>query len=190
MLTYGSVFAAELVADKLLYTTSVLTTRYRAVPIVFGVTLAFMMKIGIAVLAGETASQIPRIFLTSTTTASFVWVAYVLWKKPYQNMTAHPRQAPSNGALVAFVLVLFSEWGDLGQITTATIAARFGAPLAVWLGAVCALASKGFLGAWLGVGVRRWLRDRLSPRTVRYAGVTVILLLAGLSVAPLLLGYP
>src|SRR6185503_12792593 len=38
--TYAAVFAAEIVGDKLLYTTGVLATRYRAVPIMLGMSLA------------------------------------------------------------------------------------------------------------------------------------------------------
>jgi putative Ca2+/H+ antiporter (TMEM165/GDT1 family) len=188
VLTYGAVFAAELVGDKLLYTASALTARYRAVPIVFGATLALMVKAVTAVLVGEAASRIPRIFLAGVTTVSFAMVAYALWKKPYQNEAARAPQDPSNGALMSFVVVLFSEWGDLGQVTTATMAARFGSPVTVWLGAVCAMTSKVVLGAWLGVGVRQWLRDRVSPRTIRCGSVTLLLLLGGLSVVELLLG--
>jgi putative Ca2+/H+ antiporter (TMEM165/GDT1 family) len=86
--------------------------------------------------------------------------------------------------------VLLSEWADLGQVTTATMAARFGSPLAVWSGAVCAMATKGILAAWLGAGVRRWLHGRLSPRAVRYGSVLLLLLLGGLSVAESLLAPP
>jgi len=34
--TYGAVFIAEIVGDKLLYTTGVLATRYRTIPILMG----------------------------------------------------------------------------------------------------------------------------------------------------------
>jgi Ca2+/H+ antiporter, TMEM165/GDT1 family len=188
VLTYGAVFAAELVGDKLLYTASALTVRYRAIPIVSGAMLAFIVKTGTAVLVGEAVSRIPRIFLAGITTVSFVWVAYVLLKKPSRNEAARARQDPSNGMLMSFAIVLFSEWGDLGQVTTATMAARFGTPVAVWLGAVCAMTSKAVVGACLGVGVRQWLRDRVSPRTVWYGSVILLLLPGGLSVTELLLG--
>jgi putative Ca2+/H+ antiporter (TMEM165/GDT1 family) len=189
VLTYGAVFAAELVGDKLLYTASALTARYRAIPIMCGATLAFVVKMGAAVLVGEAVSRIPPIFLAGVTTVSFLWVAHVLWKKPYGSEAARGHQDPSNGVLMSFAILLFSEWGDLGQVTTATMAARFGSPVAVWIGAVCAMTSKAVLGALLGVRVRKWLRYRVSPRTVRYGSVMLLLLLAGLSVAELLLGF-
>ena len=40
--TFGAVFLAEIVGDKLLYTTGVLAARYRTMPILIGMTAAFM----------------------------------------------------------------------------------------------------------------------------------------------------
>ena len=56
--TYGAVFVAEIVGDKLLYTTGVLATRYRTLPIIVGVLVAFMAKMAVAVpLAALSASS-------------------------------------------------------------------------------------------------------------------------------------
>ena len=66
--TYGAVFVAEIVGDKLLYTTGVLAARYRTVPIMFGMSLAFMLKMGVAVAVGEAISKLPP-WLVATVTA-------------------------------------------------------------------------------------------------------------------------
>ena len=50
--TYAAVFLAEIVGDKLLYTTGILATRYRPVPIMIGITAAFMAKMAVAVAVG------------------------------------------------------------------------------------------------------------------------------------------
>jgi putative Ca2+/H+ antiporter (TMEM165/GDT1 family) len=84
--------------------------------------------------------------------------------------------------MVSFAAIFFSEWGDVGQITAATMAARFGAPLLVWAGAVAAMATKGMLAASLGAGVRQWIATRVPPKVVRYAGVSALLVLGVLSV--------
>ena len=47
--TYAAVFLAEIAGDKLLYTTGVLSSRYRPLPIMVGVTIAFMAKMAVAV---------------------------------------------------------------------------------------------------------------------------------------------
>ena len=57
--TYGAVFIAEIVGDKLLYTTGILATRYRPLPIMFGMGIAFMAKMAVAVLLGKAISTLP-----------------------------------------------------------------------------------------------------------------------------------
>ena len=86
-------------------------------------------------------------------------------------------------ALVSFAAIFFSEWGDVGQITAANMAAQYGGwPWSVWLGAVGAMVTKGALAASIGAGVRQWIQDHFSPRTIRYAAVGLLLLLGMLSV--------
>jgi putative Ca2+/H+ antiporter (TMEM165/GDT1 family) len=84
--------------------------------------------------------------------------------------------------MVSFAAIFFSEWGDVGQITAATMAARFGAPLLVWAGAVAAMITKGALAASVGAGVRQWIIARVPPKVVRFAGVGALLVLGVLSV--------
>jgi len=76
--TYGTVFAAEIVGDKLLYTTGVLATRYRAVPILFGMAAAFMAKMGVAVAVGKAISKLPPLLVAAITAINFFGIAVVL----------------------------------------------------------------------------------------------------------------
>ncbi len=78
---------------------------------------------------------------------------------------------------MAFAAILFSEWGDIGQITAATMAAKFQNPVVVWAGAVGAMVTKGILAASIGAGVRQWIAERVSPKVIRYAGVALMLVL-------------
>lgn len=95
---------------------------------------------------------------------------------------AQKKHRASKAAALSFAAIFFSEWGDVGQITAATLAAKYGAPLMVWLGAVLAMIAKGGLASFLGAGIRRRLQDRVSPRVVRYVAVTLLLVLGLLSV--------
>jgi putative Ca2+/H+ antiporter (TMEM165/GDT1 family) len=180
--TYGAVFVAEIVGDKLLYTTGVLATRYRTVPIMLGMLLAFMCKMAVAVAVGSAISKLPPVFVALLTAASFIGVAVTLWRKPVERSQSEIDRRYARAAMVSFAAIFFSEWGDVGQITAATMAARFGRPLLVWTGAVAAMATKGALAASIGAGVRQWIVTRLSPRVVRYAGVSALLLLGVLSI--------
>jgi putative Ca2+/H+ antiporter (TMEM165/GDT1 family) len=178
--TYGAVFIAEIVGDKLFYTTGVLATRFRSLAVVVGMALAFTIKMGVAVAVGDAIARLPRYLVAAITTVSFLGVAYTLWRKSDERPEWEGRKDPriGKGALVTFAAIVLSEWGDVGQITAAAMAARSPDRLPmVWVGAVLAMVTKGLLAVTLGTGVRRWIRDRFPPRVVRYAAVVALLVL-------------
>jgi putative Ca2+/H+ antiporter (TMEM165/GDT1 family) len=190
--TYGAVFVAEIVGDKLLYTTGVLAARYRTLPIMIGMAFAFMIKMGIAVVAGEFVSKLPPLLVACVTMLSFIGVAITVWRKDERRAALKEVSAPK-AAMVSFAAIFFSEWGDVGQITAAGMAAQFlkqsGASMGVrevmmivWLGAVGAMVTKGALAASIGAGVRGWIQEHVPPKIIRYAGVGLLLLLGVLSV--------
>jgi putative Ca2+/H+ antiporter (TMEM165/GDT1 family) len=180
--TYAAVFVAEIVGDKLLYTTGVLATRYRTAPVMIGMLIAFMGKMAVAVAVGRAISKLPPLAVAALTSVSFIFVAIVLWRKPVDRTQEEIDKRYAKAAMVSFAAIFFSEWGDVGQITAATMAARFGAPRMVWAGAVSAMVTKGVLAASVGAGMRQWVIARIPPRAVRYAGVSALLLLGLLSV--------
>ena len=73
---FGAVFVAEIVGDKLLYTTGVLAARYRTMPIMLGMAVAFMAKMGVAVIVGDAISKLPRPLVATITAISFLGVAW------------------------------------------------------------------------------------------------------------------
>jgi putative Ca2+/H+ antiporter (TMEM165/GDT1 family) len=181
--SYGAVFVAEIVGDKLLYTTGVLATRYRTLPIVVGVLVAFMAKMAVAVAVGSAIGKLPPVLVACLTAASFIGIAITLWRKPVERSQDEVDRRYARAAMISFAAIFFSEWGDVGQITAATMAAKYPAsPIWVWLGAVGAMATKGALAASIGKGVRPWILKKLSPRMVRWAGVSALLVLGVLSV--------
>ena len=82
--TYGAVFVAEIVGDKLLYTTGVLAARYRTAAIMAGMLVAFMAKMAVAVAVGDAISKLPPLFVAALTSVSFIGVAITLWRKPVE----------------------------------------------------------------------------------------------------------
>lgn len=196
--TYGTVFIAEIVGDKLLYTTGVLATRYRWVSIVAGMAAAFTLKMGVAVAVGDAiAHLLPRWLIATVTAASFVGVALTLWRKPDVRKPKEKDARILKGATVAFAAIFFSEWGDVGMITAGAMSVKFvwsagaaqstqvsqtAAAVLVWLGAVSAMVTKGALAVTLGASVRGWIALHVSPRVVRYVAVAAILVLGTLAV--------
>ena len=185
--TFGTVFVAEIVGDKLLYTTGVLAARYRTMPIMFGMMVAFMAKMGVAVLVGEAISRLPPILVASITALSFLGVALTLWRKSDQPKAKWKQQSARKAAMVSFAAIFFSEWGDVGQVTAATLAAKYGVPFIVWLGAVSAMVTKGALAAFLGAGIRNKIAEHVSPKVVRYVAVGLLLVLGFLTVLEILI---
>ncbi|MGE5836015.1 MAG: TMEM165/GDT1 family protein [Acidobacteriota bacterium] len=188
--TYGAVFIAEIVGDKLLYTTGVLATRYTSASIMLGMGLAFSGKMAVAVAVGDAISRLPKPFVAVVTAASFIGVAIMLWRKPDVRPEKAKDKAILSGMMVAFAAIFFSEWGDVGMITAAAMAAKFVSTAAarlptaivVWAGAVAAMVTKGILAASLGAAVRTWIASRVSARVVRYVGTAALLVLGVLAV--------
>ena len=184
--TFAAVFVAEIVGDKLLYTTGVLAARYRTAPIFIGMVTAFMAKMGLAVIVGKAISKLPSPLVATITAISFLGVAFALWRKSDRPRESKEVHRASKAVMVSFAAIFFSEWGDVGQITAATLAAKYRMPLVVWVGAVSAMVTKGTLATFLGAGIRRWIHDRVSPKAVRYVAVGLLLVLGCLSVVEIL----
>lgn len=176
--TYGMVLPAELIGDKAIYTISTLATRYRPLPVFYGIVVAFMGKMLVAVLVGQAIAELPAALVSGLSAATFFTMALIIWlKKP----TDQPAQrAPvywPKAVIVAFAAIFFSEWGDMGQITAGALAAAYQAPFTVWLAATLAMVTKGILAITLGRG----LRKRVSEKLLRYASIGLCLALGILS---------
>ena len=128
--TYGAVFLAEIVGDKLLYTSGVLATRYRWGSVISGMAVAFMAKMSVAVAVGAAIGNLLPTWLVATLTVfSFVGVAIAMWRKPDVRKPKDKDTRILKGAVVAFATIFFSEWGDKGMVTAGTWAAAW---IAAW----------------------------------------------------------
>jgi putative Ca2+/H+ antiporter (TMEM165/GDT1 family) len=171
--TFCTIFITELIGDKTIYTISSLTLRFNASAVLCGFTLAFMGKMLGAVLVGQTIAELPPTLVTVTSTVTFFTTALIIWhKKPgVEAAGSETPQRSSKAVWITFATIFFSEWGDIGQVTAATLAARYQAPLVIWLGATLALMTKGILAMTLGLG----LRNRLPKNTLRFVSVSLCL---------------
>ena len=160
--TYGTVFLAEIVGDKLLYTTGVLATRFRWAPILCGMALAFMLKMGVAVAVGKAISTLPPWLVATITALNFFAIAFVLWRKP-DKREVKPKDYPAHhadaGHLRRHFLFRMGRCGANHRGHSAWLGQyQFAAPLAVWIGAVLAMVTKGALAASIGARVRGWIQ--------------------------------
>jgi Ca2+/H+ antiporter, TMEM165/GDT1 family len=152
---YAAVLAAELLGDRSLCAICAMAARFRPWPLLLGVTLAFMGKTLAAVLLGRALGQLAGSTVSLVSAISFVASAALLWRRRIDEPPATAERSGWAAATpVAFSSVFFTEWADVGQITTAALVARYHAPTAVWIGATLALVTKGVLAITLGVGLR------------------------------------
>lgn len=148
---FGVILLAEL-PDKTALAGLVLGTRYRASYVFVGVAAAFALHVALAVAAGSVLTLLPRQIVQALTGVLFLGGAAVLLMK--RDEDEEEIRKPENQSFwkvsrAGFMLILVAEFGDLTQIMTANLAARYDDPLSVGLGAVLALwtvAGMGILG--------------------------------------------
>ncbi len=145
---FGVVFLAEL-PDKTALAGLVLGTRYRASYVFAGVAAAFAVHVALAVAAGSVLTLLPQQLVRAITGVLFLaGAAMLLLKKDEDEEEIRKPEDQSfwKVAGAGFMLILVAEFGDLTQIMTANLAARYDDPLSVGLGAVLALWAVAGLG--------------------------------------------
>jgi putative Ca2+/H+ antiporter (TMEM165/GDT1 family) len=167
--TFAVIFPAEL-PDKSLFASLVLGTRFRPLPVFCGVAAAFAVHVVIAVAVGGAFALLPQRLVLFVVAALFAGgsLLLLLGREDDQEAAAATRaiadQPPLRVAAASFGVVFLGEWGDITQITTANLAARYGDPVSVGIGAVLALWSVAALALTLGRGLLQRIPTRLVRR--------------------------
>lgn len=164
---FGVVFLAEL-PDKTALAGLMLGTRYRASYVFAGVAAAFFLHVILAVAAGSVLTLLPHRLLQAVVGLLFLAGAVALLLKKDGGEDEHAK-APSDQSFwkvagSGFMLILVAEFGDLTQIMTANLAARYDDPLSVGLGAVLALWSVAALGILGGRTLMRFVPLKVITR--------------------------
>jgi putative Ca2+/H+ antiporter (TMEM165/GDT1 family) len=187
---FGLVFLAEL-PDKTALASLVLGTRYRPAYVFTGAAGAFAVHVVLAIAAGSLLTLLPHRLLEGVVAALFLLGAVLVLRGRHgeaeeEHIDIKGGKPPTFArvAATAFGVILVAEFGDLTQILTANLAARYHDPIAVGIGAVAGLWAVAALAI---VGGRGLLK--LVPMTVitRVAGL-LMLLLAGFSLAQAIRG--
>ncbi|GGQ61490.1 TMEM165/GDT1 family protein [Streptomyces althioticus] len=163
---FGVVFLAEL-PDKTALAGLVLGTRYRASYVFAGVAAAFAVHVALAVAAGSVLTLLPQQLVHALTGVLFLaGAAMLLLKKDEDEEEVRKPEDQSfwKVAGAGFMLILVAEFGDLTQIMTANLAARYDDPLSVGLGAVLALWAVAGLGIVGGKALMKRVPLKLITR--------------------------
>jgi Ca2+/H+ antiporter, TMEM165/GDT1 family len=184
-IAFGAIFLVEL-PDKTFIAALVLSTRYKPFAVWVGVGLAFLVQTLIAVLAGHLTTYLPDSLIKAVALVIFLIGGVVLIRsapgadaEEKQTEEEYAAKAVDSRtglrAVAASFLVLFAaEWGDLSQLLTISMVARYGHPLSVFIGAWAALLAVSGLAVLAGRVLLRYIR--LS--VIHYLGGAVCLVLA------------
>ncbi|MET0838187.1 MAG: TMEM165/GDT1 family protein [Marmoricola sp.] len=192
-IAFGAIFLVEL-PDKTFIAALVLSTRYKPLAVWIGVGLAFFVQTLIAVLAGHLATFLPDALITSVALVIFLVGAVVLIRsapgadeeEKHQEEEYAAKALESRTGLRAvgasFLVLFAAEWGDLSQLLTISMIAKYGHPWSVFIGAWAALLTVSGLAVLSGRVLLRYVK--LS--VVHYVGGGVCLLLALVTAVELL----
>lgn len=157
---FGLVFLAEL-PDKTMIATLIMGGRYRPVLVWTGATGAFAVHAAIAVTAGRLLALLPHAWVEGVTAVLFTGAAVYLLVVPEkeEERAGEQRADAAPGGMrpvtTAFLVIFVGEFGDITQILTANLAARYHHPVSVFIGAFAALTTVAALGAFGGRALLR-----------------------------------
>jgi putative Ca2+/H+ antiporter (TMEM165/GDT1 family) len=147
---FGIVFLAEL-PDKTALASLVLGTRYRPLHVFAGTAAAFAVHVVLAIAAGSLLSLLPDRALHAVVGGLFLIGAILLLRGRHEEEEEDLRLGEGKPATftrvagMSFLVILVAEFGDLTQIVTANLAAKYHDPVSVGVGAT--------LGLWAVAGL-------------------------------------
>jgi putative Ca2+/H+ antiporter (TMEM165/GDT1 family) len=186
---YALIVPAEL-PDKTFVATLVLATRFRAAPVMVGAAAGFVVQAGIAVGAGSAVALLPSTPVHAVSAAIFALGA-VLMLRPLESAAEEQREVeaeiadvPSEPsatriAMTSFLVLFLAEWGDLTQLLTASLSAKYHQPVSVFIGSSLGLITVAGLGvtggkAMLRVVPMQWVRRIAAAAFGAVAVVTAL----------------
>lgn len=206
---FGVIFIAEL-PDKTALASLVLGTKFRATYVFVGVAAAFALHVILAMLAGSLLGLLPQRVTDGVVGVLFAVGAVVMLRRsddPHEHgqqpepeipagcgdqapeaastrTATADRTSPWRVVATSFTVLFVAEFGDLTQIATANLAARYHDPLSVGIGAVLGLWAVGGLAI---AGGQQLLRVIPLTWIVRIAA-SVMVILAVVSLADAITG--
>ena len=176
------IFLLEL-PDKTALAALLLATRHRPLPVFLGAAAAFVIQSLVAVVAGSLLSLLPREPIRIGAGILFLGMAALLVRRNLRKDEADEERAVEQEEvrhrrpfMTAFSLVFVAEWGDLTQLATAALQARYQQPVVVFVAATLALWAVSAIAVALGNRLGAWIPER--PLQFAAAGVMVLVAVA------------
>ena len=180
---FAVIFTAEL-PDKTSLASLILGSRYRPTWVFAGVAAAFTVHVGLAIAAGSLIGLLPHRPLEIIVAVLFAIGAVLLLRGRHgdddEQVEVHGQEPGFwRVAGTSFMVILVAEFGDLTQIATATLAARYHDPASVATGALLAL----WAVSGLAIAGGRGLLKLIPLIWISRIAAVIMLVLAGVSLA-------
>lgn len=179
LVCFPVIFVGEL-PDKTMFATLVMATQGRPRQVWLGAAGAFVIHVVIATTLGVALFELlPRRTVDAAVAALFLFGAVYAWREGTKTERELSQQEASRHGVVvtAFVVIFLAEWGDLTQILTANLAAKYHSALSVGVGSVLALWTVAALAVAGGQGLLRFV----EVATVRKVTAAILVGLAAYS---------
>ena len=162
---FGIIFVAEL-PDKTALAAVVLATRHRPWPVFFGSALALSVQSIVAVVAGSFVGMLDARYVHLGSGIVFLVCAVLMWRRRGDDDEEGETVAQGfwRSLWTTFVVIFIAEWGDLTQIGTAALQARYGDWLTVLLASIAALWSVTAVAVLVGNRLGKALSPRITQR--------------------------
>lgn len=173
------IFIGEL-PDKTMFASLVMATRGKPRQVWLGAAGAFLVHVVIAVTLGLAIfALLPHRAVEGIVTVMFLFGAVYAWREGARDEEEVAEKEVSRHGVVAasFLVIFIAEWGDLTQILTVNLAAKYHSPVSVGVGAVLALWAVAGIAVVSGQTLLRYL----NVSTLRKITAGVLLVLAAYS---------
>lgn len=184
--TFALIFVAEL-PDKTAFATLIMATRSHPAAIFVGVALAFLVQTAVAVCFGKAFGMLPEHWVRMASGVLFLAFAVMAWFRKHNSdgdgdTGAEKSKTFARTVLSSFIVIFIAEWGDLTQLATATLVAKYPADIpTVFISSVLALWSTTAVAVLIGNRAKNWINPVLIQRisAVAFAGVGLVILYRG-----------
>jgi len=155
-----------------------LSARYKLrAPIFLGAMAAFSIVCTLGVAIGEALLSVLPIWILSKISGIVFTVLGLLMLRELEKKEATSMESQRRGPFAStFLMIFVSEFGDKTQIAMITLAARFGSPLEVLVGALLALGAITALGTLVGDRIARAVPMNIIRKTAAAIFVAIGLL--------------
>ena len=180
LLSFGVIFVAEL-GDKSQLMALSFATRYRAVPVLIGITIATALVHLISVLIGAgLGATLPTTWITLA--AGLAFLGFAAWTLRGDELSSdeagRANRSTRSAVMAASAAFFLAELGDKTMLATITLATQHGW-LGTWIGSTVGMVAADALAILLG----QQLAKRVSAKIIRYAAATSFVVFGALLVA-------